>query len=241
MCRQSCLACQSAARCGVGQYLDVETCSATHVAPVCRMCTAPFAPSALLSFTTDGNISQQGCAAICKMGMHTITNTSVISYMAGGESVSAALIRCLPCGLTDDVSCGGVCQQNQYRDLALADNEAGYCKPCVLSTGCLPGFYAVPCSGNETANAACLPCPRIAANRVYVDYAYQLQNDNLVTYGQCPSACANNFVLSSGGACVPCAPNCQNYAPVAGSRPSPHKCSCQQCRDAHLGRPCLRV
>ena len=226
----ACLPCNNAtlvAACPMGTYLNISTCNTQHVAPVCSNCTTPFTTPDHVQFITNGGLSSTECRAVCNTWYHTYDNNvrqnlAVANWNSG---VQSAYLECKVCDMYDSQTCGRVgCLKGNYRDVAVPENQTGACKLCKLSADCAVGQYAKGCTGNNTADASCQACPPLPYNRIYVAYGMMA---SVVTSGDCPSTCANNFVLDmssgSGGGCVLCArPGCSMTAPADGQ---PSECA----------------
>ena len=207
---QSCVPCtKNLTACPAGWYADVATCDLNQTRPRCEQCTAPVDRDTL-DFLTDGGTSATGCRVRCKVGYHTkgTVGADAEGFVIGNESLAIGeLTACAPCVTGDSRSCASNCSRSQYRNLSVQEGQVGSCVHCRMSLTCGDGYYAPTCSGAETLDAQCVPCPRLTMKSIqYVSYA-ALWSATLLQRDHCPTACINNHVLSiQGGAelCSPC-------------------------------------
>ena len=217
----SCLPCDvyNAQECPVGFFRDYDGCVARGTPPLCRPCAAPEDPNVLdryvFSFTSNGGLNASNCSATCGAGFHSLAGGQYVQ-----EPVNVFNLQCVLCKpWLDDVTCHGACQVGQFRNKSVADGLArGACVQCMTSSQCGAGRYAIPCSGNESANAGCRDCSSellfdggISEQvRDFVSYelqrtmAQQLRTVVQPPVGDCPRVCKPNHILVAGGACVTC-------------------------------------
>ena len=210
--------------CEVGHYRDVDSCLSRGEEPVCKPC---FRGDLDISFTSHGGTSQYNCSALCNAGLHTILKGSLpkvyISHSTPWRhSLSSLNITCEMCLPDDTVACHGKCPMKYFRNVSVAlDTEQGACVRCKQSIDCGVGKYAVECSGNETADAACMICDQSklfnsngVQDRIYIPNQYvndiflrpQIQFMGSRVSDQCPSVCSVNFVqdLTNPAKCASC-------------------------------------
>jgi len=230
-----CISCNinNSVSCPIGMFRNVYKCMVNAVEPACSPCTIPDNIKYSISFTTHGGIllnmpdsnNTGQCSALCNAGYHTIISAAVgqvrqyVSDVGVGSPINQ--ISCVICTIFDDVPCKGKCANGQYRNLLVeSDSTQGACVPCMPNDQCLPGWFAPVCSGNGTANVACIPCNfslltqsqsgSIVKLREFVSYEFQKPNTNIHIYpafpGACPSVCINNFIQDENDAskCLSC-------------------------------------
>ena len=214
----SCLPCTSLnnVSCPVGTFRDVPSCLSRGVAPDCVPCTNPLRQE--VSFTSSA-VGVDNCAATCNSGYHTVVHTNgssggAITYLADGQTTVGVRdnLQCLACTFTDAVQCHGSCAAGYYR------SGGSGCKACTATESCPAGFYAPLCTGNGTANVACVPCaPDLLLSssskqvREFVPYnlPWSVALAGLIYYADgrtCPTACIAGYVLDplSSTLCVSC-------------------------------------
>ena len=227
--------------CPVGTFRNVTHCNLHGQEPPCSPCSTPAADDNTtdiflpVSFTTNGVPADlDNCSALCNVGYHTVLRSSssqrTVVYVSDDDAatsshfqpVSVHAISCVPCRFDDNVACHGMCPFGYFRNLSVAqDIMPGACVSCTVSTACNTGYYAPLCTGNGTADSACLKCsdsllfiPNGTEKvREFVPYA-ALQStwlSGLINASgsngyACPTACVANRILSpdDGATCVSC-------------------------------------
>ena len=204
-----CLACADhVPSCAAGTYADMATCDVQHTRPECKPCHRPLGVE-VLDFVTNGGTSVDGCRVRCKAGYHTRVDFD--DGYASGPNVSLSIVHfvgCQPCYEEESRSCASVCASGQFRNLSVPDGRLGSCVHCRVSSTCPSSHFAPACSGAETLDAPCLPCPRLTLPNVqYVPYSARwVLSATLLQADHCPTACVNNHIPSNyGGGCVRCA------------------------------------
>jgi hypothetical protein len=213
----TCLPCSihNGERCATGFYRDYVGCLERGTAPICRPCAFPTNVDRYdYSFTSDGGLDARNCSALCDAGFHTRSMMGVYVDAPVNVFELQQCVRCQP--RVDTITCHGVCQVGQYRNRTVENGlTGGACVQCVTSAECGTGRFAMPCSGNGSADPGCMDCsPDLLydedAHKTQVFAPYSLRADmergHLVfpLMGDCPRVCRPNYYISAVGKCSSC-------------------------------------
>ena len=208
--------------CPIGMYLDRESCELRGERPVCKPCAA----RPMLNFTSNGGLNASKCRGVCPPGFHTVS-------LLNNEYFSPSKLNLLPyvleaecriCTPNDGRTChrplGSACFGGFYKNLSVGEAQQGSCLPCRRSHQCQgKGFYAPQCSGNEVADAPCLPCSEDdlkdggVTTKQYIAYDVipslsSISAQQVISARNCPRVCLNNFVRDAASPnkehCISC-------------------------------------